>query len=76
MIGWMQKHMVFTLLLVVWMLSIVTWVVWRVFGEAPPDVPSSTNAALGIVFGLPALAVGLWKWRGELITRKRDADET
>lgn len=59
---WWYK--VATLLLVVHALSLVTWVTLRVFGAEPPDIPMGTATAIGAVYGLPALAYGLWKWRG------------
>lgn len=56
-----------TLGLMIWGLTLVTWVTVRVFGHAPPDVPMGTATAFGAVFGLPAVLVGGWKayreWR-------------
>jgi hypothetical protein len=34
-----------------------------VFSNSPPDIPTGTVAAFGTLFGLPALVIGLWKWR-------------
>lgn len=45
-------------------LALVTWVTIRVFGSNTPDIPMGTATALATVYGLPALAYGLWKWRG------------
>jgi hypothetical protein len=39
----------------------------RVFGSNPPEITMGTATALGAVYGLPALAYGLWKWRGKQI---------
>lgn len=58
----LYDHKVVSVLTIVWMMGLVTWVTWRVFG-APPDIPTATAAAYATVFGLPALAIGLWKWR-------------
>lgn len=64
MIEWAQRNKLIALLVVIWALSLVTWVTWRVFGIAPPVISAGTAAAFGSVIGLPALAVGLWKWKG------------
>lgn len=59
----MYRHKLVSLLIVVWSMGLVTWVVWRVFSVSPPDIPVTTVTALGTVFGLPALAFGVWQWR-------------
>jgi hypothetical protein len=69
MIAWMDRHKVFTIILVFAIFALVGAVTVKVFWD-PRDVPSGTLGALTVVYGLPALAVALWKWRGELITRK------
>lgn len=63
LIDMVHRHGLVTLLVVLWTLALVSWVVWRVFSAEPPDIPLGTVTALGTVFGLPAIAVGLWKWR-------------
>lgn len=63
LISFMYKHGVITTLIVLWALVLVTWVTWRVFGDSPPDIPASTVGAFTAVFGLPAIVIGLWKWR-------------
>ena len=50
-------------MVIIWAITLTTWVTIRVFGDSPPDVP--TGAALATVFGLPAIGVGIWKWRRE-----------
>ena len=74
---YIENHKIVTIVVVLWLLTIVTWVTFMVFSPTPPDIPGTTVSALGIVFGLPALAVGLLKWRGEIITlnRKEKKDE-
>jgi hypothetical protein len=67
---WLQRHMLFTVFFVSWMFGIVSWVTWRVFSPEPPVISGTTAAALATVYGLPAVAVGLWKWRGELISKR------
>ena len=43
--------------------ALVTWVTVQVFGNNPPDIPSSTVAALGTVFGLPTVAYAVLQFR-------------
>lgn len=62
---WMRRNALISTLVVIWTLALCTWVTWRVFGNNPPDIPTGTAAAFATVFGLPAVAVGLWKWRSE-----------
>lgn len=66
----MHKHRIPTALIVVWLLGLVTWPTYRVFSENPPEITGSTATALGIVYGLPAIAVALWKWRGKIMGGK------
>ena len=56
------KHKIVSLLVVIWALGLTSFVTVVVFVD-PPDIPAGTVSALGVVFGLPALAVGLWQWR-------------
>jgi len=51
-----------TALLVVWLVLLTTWVIWRVFGDAPPEIPPSTSAALGVVLGMPPAVFGFYQW--------------
>jgi|TARA_A100000171_G_scaffold51185_1_gene64733 hypothetical protein len=64
----LSENALVTLGLVIWGLTLVTWVTWRVFGDSPPDIPMGTATAFGAVFGLPAVLAGAWKayrdWRG------------
>ncbi len=48
---------------IVWCLVVCTYVVWRVFGDNPPDIPAGTAAAFGTFFALPALAIQMMKYR-------------
>lgn len=61
--SFMQRHGIIVTLVIVWGLCLTTFVTVRVFSDAPPNVPTGTAAAFATVFGLPALAVGFWKWR-------------
>jgi len=64
MMDFIYRHKIITALLVLHSLSLVTWVTIRVFGDNPPEISAGTATALTAVYGLPALAYGLWKWRG------------
>ncbi|MFT0140768.1 hypothetical protein ACEK07_46085 [Alcanivoracaceae bacterium MT1] len=63
--GFITRHGLVSLLIVLWGIALTTWVTLRVFGDNPPDVPGGTATAFGTLFGLPTLAFGIWKWRRE-----------
>lgn len=63
LIGFMHRHGVITLMVIVWGIFLTTYVTVRVFSDTPPNVPTGTAAAFTTLFGLPSLAIGLWKWR-------------
>lgn len=51
-----------TAALVLWCVGLTTWVVCRVFGVSPPDIPGGTAAALSAVLGIPPAVFGLYQW--------------
>lgn len=55
---------ILTFLIVAWFMSIVTFATWLVL-TTPVEIPASTAAVLGTIYGIPALAAGLWKWSGD-----------
>lgn len=65
LIGFMHRHGIITMLVIVWGICLTTYVTVRVFSDAPPNVPTGTAAAFTTLFGLPSLAIGLWKWRSD-----------
>ena len=65
-----RRNLFLSAVIVFWMLGLLTWVTWVTFTD-PPDIPTGTATLVGVVYGLPALAVGLWKWRGEQIKGDR-----
>lgn len=71
----MEKYKIISLIITVYFLVIVGWVTYRVFGANVPEISGGTAAALATVYGLPALAIGLLKWRGEFIN-KRDKNDS
>lgn len=70
MITWMEKHMVVTVLIVLWLLALFSAVTLKVF-LAPANIPAGTVSAYGIFFGVPALAIGLWQFRTRIIDSRR-----
>ena len=58
------KRGILTSLIVVWAIGVVSFVTIVTFVYTP-DIPTGTAAALATVYGLPAVAVGLYKWRSE-----------
>lgn len=62
---WLYNHGVITILVIIWCIAITTYVTIKVFSDSPPDIPMGTVTAYGTLLGLPALAVGLWKWRND-----------
>ena len=63
MAEWMRENRVLAAVVILWAVGLVTWVTWRVFGPEPPEIAAGTATALGAVYGLPALAIGLLRWR-------------
>ncbi|MZR63847.1 hypothetical protein [Alcanivorax sp. DP30] len=59
------ENALMSLVVILWAITLTTWVTIRVFGDSPPDVPAGTAAALTTVFGLPTLGFTVWKWRRE-----------
>ena len=79
----MGKDLFFRRLILVWSISAVTWVLylisWVVFltFTNPPDIPSGTADALGVVAGLLTaviatltISIGLYKWTRSKATKK------
>ena len=59
---WAHRHWIMTVLIVLWALVLTTVITVKVF-FAPVEIPATTVTAFGTLFGLPGIAVGLWKWR-------------
>ena len=57
-----EKHKFFRRLALVWSMCVITWVIYRVFGSAPPKIEGDTVGALAIVVGLLATVIGFYKW--------------
>lgn len=59
---YMNDRKVLSGLFAIWVCVIVTFVVYQVFGDIKL-INAAVVSALGTVLGLPALAVGVIKWR-------------
>ena len=59
------KHRVPTYLFLAWVGCVCSYVIYRVFGENPPDIGAGTVTALSAVLGLPTIAIGLYQWRSK-----------
>lgn len=58
----LYKNAIVTLLVVLWGLLLVTWVTYKMF-EDPSAITLPATTAYATLFSIPALVVGLWKWR-------------
>lgn len=62
MSNWLTRHSVISTLAVIWAMALVTYVTVQVFGDVT-RINTAVNAALVTVYGLPAVAFGIYKWR-------------
>lgn len=67
---WCRRHFIVTTLVLLVFLALIVAVTLKVF-FAPVDIPNGTAAAFATFFALPAITVGLLKWRAG---RVREAD--
>lgn len=56
------ENALMSIIIIAWALTLTTVITLKVFFD-PPDIPAGTVAAFTTVFGLPALAFTVWKWR-------------
>ncbi len=59
---WVYDNAILTILVVVWGLALVTWVTYKMF-EDPTSITMAATSAYATLFSIPAMVVGLWKWR-------------
>lgn len=74
---WLYAHYFFTMLLVLWLMGLLTVATLFTFVWTA-NVPAGTAAALGTVFGIVGLTIGLWQWarsRGGKDKGGRGADD-
>jgi hypothetical protein len=70
--NFLHRNAVFPILMQIWGMAVISWVIFRVFGSTPPDIPSGTAMAFGTVIGLLSVVVGVWQWRVSLDAKKSD----
>ena len=58
------RHAILTTIVVLTALGLVVFVTAVTFTN-PPDIPMGTATALATVYGFPAAAIALYKWRSE-----------
>lgn len=68
---WMEKHYIFTMAIVAFFLSMIAFTTIYTFVKTP-DIPSSTVAALGLIWGVPVIGLITTLWKGILEGRKAD----
>ena len=59
-----NKYRIVTLLWAAWTVGVVTFVVYQVFIDIT-KITMPVATALASVFGLPAIAAGIMKWRNQ-----------
>lgn len=59
---WIYNNAVVARLVVIWACALTTFVV-VVTWLCPPNIPVGTATAFATFFSLPALGIGLYKWR-------------
>lgn len=69
--AWCIRHYIITALVLIAFLGLIVAVTVKVFFD-PVEIPATTAAAFATFFALPAITVGLLKWRSE---RARPSDQ-
>lgn len=68
---WCRRHYIVTSSVLLVFVALIVAVTLKVFFD-PVEIPTGTAAAFATFFGLPAITVGLLKWRSE---RVRNPDQ-
>jgi len=68
-----EQHKLIRRLVLLWAVIMITYVTFIVFHH-PPNIPSGTVTAYGIVVGLLATAIGLYKWSRDREDRIKGTD--
>jgi len=58
----LYKYGILSSLMMIWMMGIVTYVTYQVFNDIT-QISAAATTAYATLFGLPAIAIGVWKWR-------------
>lgn len=60
--AYVEKNKILSSILVLWTYGLMTWVVFKVFDDVTL-INAAVTSALTVVVGVPAVAIGLFKWR-------------
>ena len=61
-----EKHKLIRRLTLGWACGLITYATVRVFSDVPPDVPSGTAAAFGVIVGILTAVIGFYtQWRAK-----------
>lgn len=71
-----EKHKLIRRLVLVWAVALITWVVVRVFGMAPPVITGGTATALGTVIGILGTVIALYKWMRDREDRMQNGNKS
>jgi len=63
-IEFMERHKLITSISLIWIFWLITWVTMQIFSK-PVDIPMGTATAYASLLGIPAIVIGLYKWRRE-----------
>lgn len=58
----LYRHKIASGLVLIWTIALVSWVTYQVFVDIT-KITMQAAGAYATLFGLPAISVGLWKWR-------------
>jgi len=67
MIKFLREHMIFTIIIAFWLLGLFTFATYMTFTATDP---TQFNVVYGIVNGVVAVAIGVWKWREGTISNR------
>jgi len=59
---YIDKNKIVSAVLVLWTYTLMSWAVYKVFDDITL-ITASVASALTAVIGIPAVAIGLFKWR-------------
>lgn len=63
---YIDKNKIISAILVIWTYGLLTWVVFKVFADVTL-INAAVVSALASAVGIPAVAVGIFKWRREKV---------
>lgn len=70
---WVSSNAVIPILWSLFGMAVVGFATYQVFADVT-KINASVASALGVVYGLPAIAVGVWQWRAGWQAKKEVVD--